>query len=168
MVITATLKDGKIVRLTPAENVIKNLLESIGMSPADIKEIISVFKVRKKARRAEKEGDSKEAKRLYFRNEASEKQMSNLICISERIRKHTPSGVYNTDNKKLLHDFHLLSRFNRKEVKSLKRGISDKEQFNKMIKTRLNLFFNDKLRTVAKDKFRKIEGIKESFVWGEH
>jgi len=139
VVITATLKDGKIVRLTPAENVIKNLTESVGISPANINEIISVLKIRKKARRAEKEGDSKKTRRLY-----------------------------DTDNKKLFHDFHLLSRFNRKEIKSMKSGFSDKELFDKMINIRFNLFFHDKLRIVAEDRFRAIEGIKKHPDRGEY
>jgi len=139
VVITAKLKDDKIVRITPAENVIKNLSESIGISPAHINEILSVFKVRKKARRAEKDGDAETAKLLY-----------------------------NTDNKKLFHDLHLLSRFNRKEIKTMKSGFSDKELFNKMINIRFNLFFNDELRRVAEDRFRAIEGINKNSSWAEH
>jgi len=139
VVITATLKDGKIVRLTPAENVIKNLSESVGISPANINEIISVFKVRKKAKMAEQKGEKFKAKKFY-----------------------------NTDNKKLFHDFHLLSRFNRKEIKLMKSGFSDKELFDKMINIRFNLFFHDKLRIVAEDRFRAIEGIKKHPDRGEY
>lgn len=138
-VITAKLQDGKIVRLSPAENVVKNLLESIGTSTANVKEILSVFKVRKKARRAEREGDSKKAKRLY-----------------------------NTDNKKLFHDLHLISRFNSKEINAMKDAISDRNKFEELISTRLDSLFNHQLRIVAEKKLRKIEGIKEEFVWGEH
>jgi len=139
VVITAKLKDGKIVRLTPAENVIKNLSESVGVSPAHVQEIISIFKVRKKARMAEQRGERFKAKKFY-----------------------------NTDNKKFFHDLHLLSRFNRKEVKALKKGFSDKEQFHKMINDRFDLFFHDKLRKLAKHKFREIEGINKVSSWGAH
>lgn len=138
-VITAKLQDGKIVRLSPAENVVKNLLESIGTSPANVKEILSVFKIRKKVRRAEREGDSKKAKRLY-----------------------------NTDNKKLFHDLHLISRFNSKEINAMKNAISDRDKFEELISTRLDSLFNQRLRIVAEKKLRKIEGINETFVWGEH
>lgn len=137
-VITAKLKDGKIVRLSPAENVIKNLLESIGSSSANIKEILSIFKVREKVRRAEREGKSK----------------------IERL--------YNTDNKKLFHDLHLISRFNSKEINAMKASISDRDKFEELVRIRLDCLFNDKLRIVAEKKLRKIEGINETFIWGEH
>jgi len=138
VVINAKLKDGKIVRLSPAENVIKNLLESIGEKQANIEEIIKIFKVREKVRKAEKEG------------------------VGE-IKK-----FFDTDNKKLFYDLHLLSRFNRKEVKAVKKAISDKDRFEKLMADRFNLFFNDKLRNIAEKKLREIEGINENFVWGEH
>lgn len=137
VVVTAKLKDGKIIRLTPAEHVVKSLLESIGTSAENIKEILDVFKVRVKVRMAEQKGESKVKK------------------------------FYNTANKKLFHDLHLVSRFNAKEIKEMKNVISDEDEFEKLIKIRLDSLFNEKLRIVAERRLRAIEGIPETFVWGE-
>jgi len=133
--ISSKLKNNKIIRLSPAENVAKNLLESINISPMKIEEIIGILKLREKARKTA-HTDTKAKNKLY-----------------------------NTDNKKMFYDLHLLSRFNKEEIKDMEKALSDKDEFDKLINSHFNLFFNDKLRMVAQKKFREIEGIKRDPVW---
>jgi len=76
--------------------------------------------------------------------------------------------IYDTSNKKLFHDFELLASFTKRRIKAFKKIYSDKEQFKQIIANRLKRFFFDELREMARHKFKKIEGIKEGSVWGEH
>jgi len=138
IVVTAKLKNGKMVRLSAAENTVKYLAESVGITPEKVEEIISVLKVRQKARGVDHTEDRKKNK------------------------------LYNTDNKKLFHDLHLLSRFNRKEVKRIKKTISGKDEFMDIINTRLGLFFNNEIKKIAEDKFREIEGLRKQPRWSDN
>lgn len=134
VVIPEKLKDGMLIEVSTAGEIIKSLLEEMDTDPKKIEEILEIIKTQ----------------------------------VLGRTRDIDRKIVYDTYNKKLFHDFELMARFNKRGIKIFKKTSSDKEQFRQIIANRLKLFFFDELREMAKHKFRKIEGIKESSVWGEH
>jgi len=134
VIIPEKLKDGTLIEVSTAGEIIKSLLEEMDTDPEKIEEILEIIKAHVLGRQK---------------------------VIDRKI-------VYDTPNKKLFHDFELLAKFSKRRVKILKKMSSDKEQFRRIIANRLKRFFFDELREIAAKKFRKIEGIKESFIWGEH
>jgi len=64
--------------------------------------------------------------------------------------------IYNSDNKKIFHDFDTLDRYNDKRLKNLESIYPDKEELLKVLKGMLDLFFYKEIRKLAEQWIDKI------------